>query len=157
MSGAGAWGYTVRTRVGNTLSRMAPGRHMPSIYAGLRELPSSFSLHCLQLLDPPPFPVCFTLPVPIPSHPTICFTSSRTLALRARARAPLLVARHPLLASLARGNSLTTSIRPHHRPRPSNSLRPHRTLRISLVPRCRSLPPPRPPTRIRFSNRHAPR
>jgi hypothetical protein len=40
---------------------------MPSIYAGLRELPSSFSLHCLQLLDPPPFPVRFTLPVPIPT------------------------------------------------------------------------------------------
>jgi hypothetical protein len=67
---------------------------MPSIYAGLRELPSSFSLHCLQLLDPPPFPVRFTLPVCIPPHPTICFTSSRTLALRARARA-----RAPLLSS----------------------------------------------------------
>ena len=91
-----------------------------------------------------------------PTHPPSFITSSGGLAsclhiIRFR------VARDPLLASSARCKMLTASVRPHHCPRPGNSLRPHWTLRFPLFPRCRSLSPPSPSTRIRFLNRHAPR
>ena len=91
-----------------------------------------------------------------PTHPPSSITSSAGLASCLHIVC-FRVARNPLLASSARCNMLTTSVRPHHRPWPGNSLRPHRTLRFPLFPRCWSLSPPSPPTRIRFLNRHAPR
>jgi len=140
-------GESEGTREGNGVGDTHTQRGIESRRAGY-----SISFHYLFPSFPHSLHVYCTYPL---SRYHLLQMLSRTLALRAPHPLPRLPS--PMLASLARDDSLTRSIRPHHRPRPSNSLRPHRSLRIPLFPRCRSLPPPSAPTRIRFLDRHAPR